>query len=217
MGANGNKISMLGKRIGALTVIRQAPSIRRTSDGHRQAAWLCQCDCGEKTVVRGRWLREGKKKACGVNGHRFSSDEVATTRDERRCYNAMLQRCYNPKASGYKHYGARGIAVCQRWRDDVVNFLSDMGPRPSRKHSIDRYPDRNGGYEPGNCRWATEQEQALNRDIVIRVTFNGKEITIAEYAKKLGINAQMIRRRLAKGWSVQNALLTPSRQYNNRA
>lgn len=70
---------------------------------------------------------------------------------------AMLQRCTNPRRDAFRWYGARGIVVCERWRDFAA-FLADMGPRPSPSHTIDRInPD--GNYEPGNCRWATWAEQ----------------------------------------------------------
>lgn len=66
----------------------------------------------------------------------------------------MKQRCLNPKATAFRYYGGRGIGVCELWLK-FDNFIADVGPAPTERHSLDRFPDPDGNYEPGNVRWAT--------------------------------------------------------------
>lgn len=82
-----------------------------------------------------------------------------------KCWENMVQRCTNSKATGYKYWGGRGISVCDRWRISFTQFIEDVGERPSSKHSLDRI-DVDGNYEPGNVRWATAAEQNVNKQEV---------------------------------------------------
>ncbi len=81
---------------------------------------------------------------------------------ERTAWENIKQRCYNPHNPVFRHYGGRGIVICDQWRDSFKVFFADVGPRPSARHSIDRFPDNNGNYEPGNVRWATQKDQLRN-------------------------------------------------------
>lgn len=127
---------------------------------------------------------------------------------EWTAWTAIKRRCLNSNTPEYPNYGGRGISVCQRWLDKFENFYEDIGVRPSKKHSIDRI-DVNGNYEPSNCRWATVSEQQNNRRNNVRLEFNGLEMTISEWAKRLRMNNSIIESRLRKGWSIEAALTYP--------
>lgn len=122
--------------------------------------WNCHCDCGRMIRARHDQLLCGKTKSCGClkvkHGHRSQSPSPTY-----HSWASMKSRCLNPLATDYNLYGGRGVKVCDRWLDFNL-FLEDMGERPEGK-TIDRYPDANGNYEPGNCRWATAGEQNSNR------------------------------------------------------
>lgn len=207
VGANGNIVRMEGKRFGALTVLRREGRIMR------RAGWRCRCDCGKEVVVDGTKLRQGQKKSCSI-GHYFRQPLSLVSGAERRCWDAMLQRCYNPKTKSFKNYGGRGIRVARQWRNSFQQFLADVGPRPSSKHSLDRYPDNNGDYEPGNVRWATKSEQARNTRVTVRVVVDGVQIPLKDYTEKLGIEHRLVRKRFRAGMALEDAITKP--RYHNR-
>lgn len=125
---------------------------------------------------------------------------------EYRVWCAIKQRCLNPEAPSWADYGGRGITVCERWLE-FPNFLADMGVRPSPKHSIDRFPDNDGNYQPGNCRWATWQEQARNRRTTRLVEFRGESKPLKDWCELLGLDYETtIQRIVRQQWSIQDAL-----------
>lgn len=127
------------------------------------------------------------------------------------CWDSMKQRCRNPKHIAYRYYGGRGIKVCDRW-NQFENFLADMGERPSARHSLDRYPDTDGHYEPGNVRWTTKREQALNRNSgnLRLYEYHGKTQTLAEWAREYGFVRETLDARLRQ-MSIAQALEKPIR------
>jgi hypothetical protein len=161
----GKHIDLVGQRFGRLLVLAF-----EKVDAARHACWLCRCDCGEERSVSGNSLRRGNSFSCGCwNLARLALRNLThgharghSTSPEYRSWSGMIQRCRNPENPGWKNYGGRGIKVCERWRS-FENFLADMGRKPSPLHSIDRFPNNDGNYEPGNCRWATRFEQRHNR------------------------------------------------------
>lgn len=122
-------------------------------------------------------------------------------------WSAMKTRCSNPNQSCYKHYGGRGIKVCERWLV-FKNFLDDMGPKPTPRHTIDRI-DTNGNYEPSNCRWITQAEQTRNTRRNRILTLHGKSMTLADWALALGVEYFTLHHRVRNGWSDERILTTP--------
>lgn len=132
---------------------------------------------------------------------------------ERGCWHVMISRCHNAKNKAYPQYGAVGIEVCTRWRRSFNAFLRDVGPRPSLKHSLDRYPNQRGNYETGNVRWATRIQQARNMKKNRLLTAFGKTQCVAEWAEELGLPGYVIHGRIHKlGWDTERALSTPVRR-----
>lgn len=136
---------------------------------------------------------------------------------EYQCWQSIKQRCFYPKHAKFEYYGGRGITICDRWRCSFEDFLADVGPRPSPKHSIDRYPNRRGNYEPGNVRWATRQQQADNRDSTRWLTLNGEVVSLAETCRRFNVDRRLVGQRLIRGWPTEKAVMTPRLFLRRRA
>lgn len=122
-----------------------------------------------------------------------------------RVWTGMKTRCFNPNSEHFKDYGGRGITVCRKWKESFEDFASDMGPRPSMSHSIERV-DNDGDYCPENCVWATMKEQAVNRRNTAYLTVKGEVTTRVAAARESGLNDGTVRNRLRRGWSDEEAV-----------
>ena len=200
-------IDMTNRQYGQLTAIRRTGATQSS----RNATWLFRCECGNECEKDGYSVRSGKVLSCDACGkERIRAASIkhgATDSAEYRIWTGMLTRCYNKSSRAYKDYGGRGIQVCDQWRASFAQFFSDMGRRPSPKHSIDR-KDNNGNYEPGNCRWATAHEQAQNKRNSIQVEINGCQASLADCAKVSGYTRAAIYQRHKRGITGEALLKT---------
>lgn len=159
-------INLEGKKFERWTVMEKVDNNIRN-----ETMYKCVCDCGKESIIMAANLRKGISKSCGCLRHEIKSTHGHAGNGkwsrEYNTWSSMMRRCHNPKATGFKHYGGRGIKVCDAWKS-FEGFLSDMGDRPEL-HSLDRI-DCNGDYEPNNCKWSTVTEQSINT----RVRSNSK-------------------------------------------
>lgn len=203
----------MGNRYGRLIVIKQ--------DGFkygRFASWKCKCNCGNIKSIAGQSLRSGKTNSCGCLNREIKRVQAISLNfkhgdtsgfiwsKEYIVWHGMLQRCNNPNNKDYKHYGGRGIRVCERWLHSFRNFLNDMGRKPSSEYSIERM-NNDFGYGPSNCCWATRKKQGHNRRTCRNITFSGKTQILKEWAHELQISPTTLDYRLKK-WQIGKALTT---------
>jgi hypothetical protein len=221
-------LDITGQRYGAL--VAASP----TSDSkHGSSIWLFKCDCGNDVgrplaLVRARQKR-GNWQACAKPGCGFAQRSSTTfkkgsaarlrhgahrrgaTTVEYTTWTHMIGRCHNPKNKRFEYYGARGIAVCARWRGELGFdlFLADMGPRPPGMRSIERR-DNSQGYEPGNCKWSNYQEQNRNKRSNRLVTIGNETLCVTDWAARNGIKPATAFRRIYSGWDIVAAVTLPA-------
>lgn len=194
-----------GDRFGRLSFIENRG---RDKWSHRIVLW--KCDCGNEKEILYKEVSGGRTSSCGCyrkevtssrsKKHGFAGNSNVSKRPsaEYSTWVGIKDRCHNENCYAYKYYGKMGIIVCDRWINSFENFLSDMGKKPSKKHSIDRYPDTNGNYEPSNCRWATTPQQARNKNNNVWHEHNGIRLVITDWAKMLNVDCSQLRRKIEK-------------------
>lgn len=193
---------LTGRTFGRLSVLGRAESAAA------KVRWRCRCECGQETAAVGSDLLSGHTKSCGCwrterNQHSSLSHGLRSS-PTYSTWTAMKTRCTNPKSKSFPDYGGRGVKVCERW-NDFAAFLADMGERPAGT-TLDRWPNVNGDYEPGNCRWATKQDQQRNTTANVLISHDGETLTQAEWAQRKGIKQSTLSYRLRHGWTPLEAL-----------
>lgn len=214
----GKLKDLTGYRVGRLTVIE-----RKGSDKNKKALWLCRCECGnEKIISSNRLLNKKPTLSCGCLAKEILIKRNTThglTKKQARLYNTwggMKERCFNNLATEYKNYGARGISVCDEWKNNFVKFYEWAMENGYKDNLTIERIDVNKGYEPSNCTWITKAEQAFNKRNSRLISFKGENKALQYWCNKYNLNRGMVRTRLKLGWDVEKAFFEPSIKGRNQ-
>lgn len=206
-------LDMTGRKFGKWTVI--------SLDPNKPANSICQCECGVIQSRKSAQIRWAENKGIVQSCQSCAAIRGGTTHGQSKTpehivWVAMLDRCNRETHPFFHRYGGRGISVCERWHD-YANFISDVGIRPSKKHSLDRI-NNDGNYEPSNCRWATQKVQLRNTSVNRIIEFNGQSKCLVEWSEETGISAAAIKMRIdVHKWSIEDALtIKPGKAFNWR-
>lgn len=206
------KADLTGRKFGRLTAMQHVNKSR----------WLCKCECGGTSITSKQNLEHGISKSCGCLKLEFNRTQNLKHGRARhgqqnltwRTWAAMRGRCLCAGNVGYKHYGGRGITICERWLESFNNFLMDMGERPDGM-TLGRI-NNDGPYCKENCRWETPAQQACNKRTTRFVTACGETKTISQWAKILNTSFATIFGRIDRGWTGEEAVTAPIKR-NSRS
>lgn len=198
----------IGTKIGRREVI----SVPFREQRGRDNSWFirCRCSCGRESDVALGDILQNRCKGCvycrrRTHGHTAERQKTP----EYKVWASMRARCRYPSMNIYPYYGGRGITVCEEW-NDFTTFFRDMGPKPFPEAELDRI-DTDGPYAPHNCRWVTKVENANNQRNNVWLEWQGRRQTIAQWAREVGLDQDLVNGRIRTGWAVERALTTPSR------
>jgi len=194
---------LIGLRFGRLVVKK-----RDGKDKFGYVTWLCKCDCGNETVVRGSFLKSGTTQSCGCLKKENALTHGGSQTRLYRIWHGIIRRTEDSKRKEYANYGGRGISMCQEWRNDFAAFREwALNNGYSDDLSIDRI-DNNGDYTPSNCRWVSKYEQANNRTDTRYLTLNGITKSVREWADETGIPYARLKKRMRLGWPDEKVICT---------
>lgn len=169
--------------------------------------WLCECKCGHRQEVSSYWLRSGTH-GCQKCGRDKCAKHRMCNAPEYRVWRDIIQRCCNPNEPNYKRYGARGIKVCDRWKESFIEFYKDVGNRPDKGYELDRI-NNDGDYESNNVRWVTKKQNNRNTRRNRWFTIDGETKCLTEWSELYNKKVSCIAARLDRGWSIERALIEP--------
>ena len=183
-----------------------------TSVINGETSVFCTCDCGTEKYVNRYNLTHSISTCCGCirreNMAKRNKSHGLSRTTEYSSWLSMKQRCNSSSNKSYHNYGGRGIKVCDEWNNSFESFISDMGNKPTVKHTIERV-DNNKGYSPDNCIWDTRYSQARNNRGNRMITYNGKTMCMTDWEKSLNMKAGTFKTRIYKGWSIERAITQP--------
>ncbi len=194
--------TLIGQLFGLLTVVSFHHAGRRGG-----AYYLCTCSCGGQRVVKAWELLSHHRVSCGCIVEHHGENCGPKPTPEYRAWCAMRSRCLCASNPRFALYGGRGIQICERWLRSFEAFLADVGRRPGPGYSLDRYPNKNGNYEPGNARWATQMQQTRNTRSNRLLTINGETHCLSEWAQLKGLGRSTLSNRIQDGWPLDERLL----------
>lgn len=209
-------MNIIGQKFNRLTVLElfkkeQVYLFNGKKNGFRYF-YACLCDCGKLTIVAKNHLLSGHTRSCGC----ISQKHLKTDTRLFRIWKGIKGRCFNKNNNKFKNYGGRGILICDEWKNDFKAFYDwAMANGYQDDLTIDRI-DNNGNYEPLNCRWVSQKVQQNNKSNSYFIEYNGKSLTLSQWAELYGLNYSTVKSRLSYGWTIEKALFTPVRTIDNQ-
>lgn len=212
-----SRYDITGKTFNRLAVISYVGKNK-----HNNNLWNCKCVCENEVIVTAADLKSGNTKSCGClqkekaaitllnmsMTHGLSRDKEHKKTRLFRIWAGIRTRCLNPNDKTYKNYGGRGIKICNEWNDFATFHNWAIANGYDDNLSIER-KDNDGNYEPSNCKWANDTEQANNKRTNRMIAHNGMTKTLSQWAKYYNLNYNMLFERLKRGWTFKKAVATP--------